>query len=318
MIGDMLFIRAESTLYKMSYSGGYFTEEGQISTLPSGTHYAIPIIDADGNIIVGSNIDTIGISNVHIFSSDDFELLTSFRLSNGGAISLSPSIGNGDLFYAVSETATLSYIYAYGLNITPTITTTTPTTTTITTTPTTTTTTTGTGTTTTTTTPTTTTTTTTPAPLSIVSTTQFVDLVAFQSSNASDSSTTQNSLLAQSFSFGTIAPGQTSKTIIVALNIPYAKAITNIKIGLTSTGGITFSNNIFGITNSIELREDITPDNYFQGINTDNTSTNAYNISIPNKDSHTSDYVYLNVQVPSNQVIGEGIIKLRWFFDYTE
>jgi hypothetical protein len=168
----------------------------------------------------------------------------------------------------------------------------------------------------------TTTTTTLPPPLAIVQTTEFGivndKLVPIQTSNASDSSTTQNSLLAQSLSFGTIAPNQTSKTIIIQLNVPYVKAITNIKIGLVATGGVEFANNLFGVTSSIELRDDITPDNHFQGVNTNRDPASLYNIGVPNKDNYTSEYVYLNVQLPIDQVIGEGICRFKWFFDFAE
>ena len=278
-------------------------------------------IDSVGNIIVCNNQTTPNI-NVRIYNYDSvygYILNAYTSLPFNSYVTQTPIIGKNGFLYLVTNN---NIFYAYGTGISPTTTTTTSSTTTIT--PTTTTTTTGTGTTTTTTTPTTTTTTTTttPPPLAIVNTIQFDDingqLTAIQSSNASDSSTTQNSLLAQSFSFGTIAPGQTSKTVIVSLNIPYVKAIANIKMGLISAGGITFSNSIFGITSSVELRDDIVPDNYFQGINTDKTSTNANNISIPNKDNHTSAYVYLNVQVPNDQVIETGIVKMKWFFDYAE
>lgn len=168
----------------------------------------------------------------------------------------------------------------------------------------------------------TTTTTTLPPPLAIVQTTEFGmvsgKLVPIQTSNASDSPTTQNSLLAQSLSFGTIAPNEISKTIVVQLNVPYVKTITNIKIGLVATGGIEFANNLFGIISSVELRDDITPDNNFQGVNTDRDPLSLYNVNIPNKDNNTSEYVYLNVQLPKDQVIGSGICRFKWFFDFAE
>lgn len=163
---------------------------------------------------------------------------------------------------------------------------------------------------------TTTTTTTTPSTLKTVQTILYEEGIPIEVANASDSTETEKTPLAKAFSYGTIAPDKTSKTIIISLNIPYVKAITNIKLGLISTGGIEFANNLFGINNSIELRDDITPDNHFQGVNTNKDSTSPYNVSIPNKDDHTSEYVYLNVKLPQNQIIGEGIIRMKWFFDY--
>jgi hypothetical protein len=257
-------------------------------------------------------------SNIHLLDLN-LNFISGTLTPGGTLLNTRPSIGSKTYFCLNAESSGSMYIYGNYGNPTTTTTTTTPSPTT------TTTTSTGTGTTTTTTTlipPTTTTTTTTRPPLAIVETSQFElvngQFVSVQTSNASDSSTTQNSLLSQSLTFGTIAPNATSKTIVVALNIPYAKAITNIKIGLVSSGGITFANNIFGITSSVELRDDITPDGYFQGVNANKVSTDSYNIDIRNKDNHTSEYVYLNVKLPNDQIIGEGMIGLKWFFDYSE
>ena len=58
------------------------------------------------------------------------------------------------------------------------------------------------------------------------------------------------------------------------------------------------------------------PNSYFEGLNTDNLSTNIYNISIPNIGETSSQYVYINMKVPDDQSIGDGIVKLIWFFDY--
>lgn len=317
---NIVYFRSNTKLSAISTSdiNGSLTELYSTSILPSGTHYASIVVDSNDNIIVCSNTSTVGVSNVHIFqdTGSSLVLVNSFRTFFGGYALSTPSIGNSRIYV---PTITNSILYSYGPIAIPTTTTTSTTTPS----PTTTTTTTGTGstTTTTTTTPATTTTTTTPAPLSTVQTTQFDvissdNIIPIQSINASDDSSTQNMLLSQSFSFGTIAPNQTSKTMIVQLNIPRVKAITNIKIGLISSGSIEFDNNIFGISKSVELRDDITPDDYFLGVNEDKLSTNIYNINVANKNDHTSEYVYLNINLPQNQSIGEGLIRYKWFFDY--
>jgi hypothetical protein len=114
--------------------------------------------------------------------------------------------------------------------------------------------------------------------------------------------------------------------MIFQLNVPLVKAITNIKIGIISISNITFTSEMIGITKSTELREDIDPANgfydgyswvyYFDGINEDESPTSAYNISVANKNDHTSEYVYLNMKLPNDQSIGEGLIRFKWFFDY--
>ena len=114
--------------------------------------------------------------------------------------------------------------------------------------------------------------------------------------------------------------------MIFQLNIPKVKAITNIKLGLISVSNLTFTSDMIGITKSSELRDDIDPADgffdgyswiyYFQGINEDKLSTNIYNINVLNKNDHTSEYVYLNMKLPNDQSIGEGLIRFKWFFDY--
>ena len=134
--------------------------------------------------------------------------------------------------------------------------------------------------------------------------------------DASDNKGTFNTIDAQSLSFGPLASGETSETKIIYLNVPSAKAIRNIKLGLAGTGEITFSSNSFGIETRDLLGYNIIPNGYFEGLNTDNLATNIYNISIPNLGENFSQYVYINIKVPSNQAIGDGIVKLTWFFDY--
>jgi len=167
-----------------------------------------------------------------------------------------------------------------------------------------------------------TTTTTTLSPLAIVQTT-YHELknnvyVSDGTSNASNDSGTKSTVSAKSPTFGTISPGQTSSTIVISLSVPDVIAIKNIKIGLINSGGITFSNDVFGIATSSELRSDIEPDTYFQGVNTSGLITSSYNIAVPNKDKHSSTYVYLNAKLQSSKTVGTGLVKYSWFFDYAD
>ena len=118
--------------------------------------------------------------------------------------------------------------------------------------------------------------------------------------------------------FGTISPGELSKTIITAFRFNTAQAITNIKLGLINTGGLPFANDVFGITTSPVFDENIVPATYFQGVNTDGLATNIYNISINNLNTVTSEYVYLNINLPKNADFGAGVVRLKWFFDYDD
>jgi hypothetical protein len=329
-----IYYRAGTTLYAIQDDGsGNLAEVYSTNVLPESNtglgvdpydNRAAPIIDSHypGNIIVCSGNNAS--NNIHVFIDTGSELYLNYETTldsaNSASIITTPSIGDSNMLYMISDR-----FYAFGnVASSTTTTTTTPTTTTTTTTP-------HTTTTTTTPTPTTTTTTTTfpsititpPNPaLEIVNNTQFIleddVLVVGQTSSASDSLDTKASPFAKSFTFGTIAPGEISKTVIIQLNIPNVKAITNVKLGLVDIADITFTNTMFGINSSIELRSDITPDYYFQGVNTSKSATSPYNISIPNKDNYTSAYVYLNVKLPSDYTFKTGMLSYKWFFDYAD
>lgn len=118
--------------------------------------------------------------------------------------------------------------------------------------------------------------------------------------------------------FGTMAPGETSETIIVSLFAPSVKAINNIKLALIDTGGVIFDENLFGITSGANLNFSIVPSSYFIGVNEDDSTTNNYNVVIANRDPNTSDYVYLNLKLPLNNFIGHGVCRLKWYFDYSD
>lgn len=153
--------------------------------------------------------------------------------------------------------------------------------------------------------PTTTTTTTTPFPLE-------VEVLLFESGIENSKVTKRRG----AFNFGTIAPGETSKILVAQLKSLNTLAIGNIKIGLIDTGGITFAPNIFGLTSLFEIRSDINIDTYFQGVNTQKNSTSIYNISIDNLTNLKSNYIYLNINLPHNQTLENGVIRYAWFFDY--
>jgi len=135
--------------------------------------------------------------------------------------------------------------------------------------------------------------------------------------DGSDSKSTLNTIDSHALSLGPLAPGETSETKIIYLNVPSAVAINHIKIALIDTGGITFGSEIFGVEIESYLDYNIVPSTYFGGINGDDSSTNANNINVANNGSKKSQYVYLNVSLPENQTMGGGVVRFRWYFDYT-
>jgi len=118
--------------------------------------------------------------------------------------------------------------------------------------------------------------------------------------------------------FGTLASGEVSQAIIVSLNVPDVKAIAHIKLGLISIGNMEFNNEMFGVEANNELAVNYTPTEYFQGINTDGLSTSAYNIDISNRNQNSSAYVYLNINVPLNNIPDTYVLRYKWFFDFAE
>jgi len=348
-VDGTIYFRVEKKLFAITDDGSGsnpFSEKWTFNNLPetNGTHtnpggatldpkhYATPIIDSSGRIIVCS--DTTTAANVHIFSDQETfaELEDSTQIAEG--IRTTPTIGQNSLLYVVGD----SKVYALGTPVSPesssstssesevlstssetiastssasssTSETSEPTTTT----------------------------TTTPAPLQEVLTTFFAsvedisedvkeetvttlggEFAVVQRSCASDNIETLNTPFAKSSSFGTIAPGETSKNIIVNLKIPHVRGITNIKLALIELEGVEFGNDIFGITTNANLRDDIVPDSFFQGLNTDDSPTNPNNVDIANVDNNTSEFVYLNLNLPQDTIINPGVIRFKWYFDYAE
>ena len=144
---------------------------------------------------------------------------------------------------------------------------------------------------------------------------EFVEL---EYSDGSDSMNTEKTPFAKAFNFGTIAPGETSKTIIISLYVPYASGINNIKIACINSGGLTFTTTTFGVTTSSELRTDIEPDTYFTGINTSKDATSLFNVSVANNGQYRSEYVYLNIKTPLNNDLITGVVRYVWFIDYSD
>jgi len=118
--------------------------------------------------------------------------------------------------------------------------------------------------------------------------------------------------------FGTIGPGEESRIVIVAFRFKTVKAFTNIKIGLINTGGLSFTNDLFGITTSPAFDTNLVPDEYFEGVNSTGLASNEYNIDVDNRTSTVSEYVYLNINLPANANFGAGVVRYKWFFDYDD
>ena len=132
--------------------------------------------------------------------------------------------------------------------------------------------------------------------------------------------------------FGRIIAGTTSRVKVVDIAFTEVSSVGNIKIGLISSGNVTVNasptdlaadgsagNGNFGIesTAAFDSSKASQPlSRHFAGINNDITSGNSSNVSVNNRSSVLSDYIYLDIQLgASNIVAGNGAYKV--FFDYS-
>ena len=136
--------------------------------------------------------------------------------------------------------------------------------------------------------------------------------------DGSDHLSTLKTIVSKSLTWGTLAPGEKSNPLIVYLRLPSSPAIRNIKFGLTNTGSIAFASNVFGVATQEVVDFNFVPNTSFLGVNSGKISTNQYNISIPNRGENTSDYVYLDVDIPSDYVFKGDTARYQWWFDYSE
>ena len=153
-------------------------------------------------------------------------------------------------------------------------------------------------------------------PLSRVQTYNYASGSKSFVSDASNKKATTGGIHAGALSFGNLAPGETTETAILKLSVPDAIIIRNIRLGLVDTGGISFSSERFGVGTLEYLDVNATPNGYFTGLNNDNPKS-ANNVSIPVDGRNSSVYVYLNINVPKNFTLTKGVMKLKWYFDWS-
>jgi hypothetical protein len=133
-------------------------------------------------------------------------------------------------------------------------------------------------------------------------------------------------------SFGKITAGTTSRVKVIDIAFSEVTAVGNVKLGLIASGGLTVNtdpddiaadgsagNGQFGIESSSEFdstKASSPLSRHFAGINTSITAGNSNNVSVGNRSSTISDYIYLDVKIGSESVnAGNGSYKV--FFDYS-
>jgi hypothetical protein len=132
--------------------------------------------------------------------------------------------------------------------------------------------------------------------------------------------------------FGRVTAGTTS--VVKAIDVAFTEVseVGNIKLGLISSGGLTVnsnpvdiasdgsaSNGHFGIESSaaFDSSKASSPlSRHFAGLNGSGEAADANNVSVGNRSSTLSDYIYLDVEI-SGTSIGAGNGAYKIFFDYS-
>lgn len=132
--------------------------------------------------------------------------------------------------------------------------------------------------------------------------------------------------------FGRVTAGMTSKVKVIDIAFTEVTDVGNIKIGLISAGGLivnsnptnlaadgSASNGHFGIesTTAFDSSKASEPlSRHFAGLNGDVTAGNSNNVSIGNRSSTLSDYIYIDIEIGDSD-IGAGNGAYKVFFDYS-
>lgn len=135
----------------------------------------------------------------------------------------------------------------------------------------------------------------------------------------------------QALSYGRIAQGTHSPVKVIDFIFTGISVANNIKLGLISSGGVNVNeapeniandgsaaNGVFGIEHSSSFDTAIARGplkRHFAGLNQSNLSTDSNNVIVGKRNDVTSQYVYLDIETPSNETGVKGG-TLRLFFDF--
>jgi hypothetical protein len=134
--------------------------------------------------------------------------------------------------------------------------------------------------------------------------------------DGSDNLATDQSFNSISFDYGIVNPGQTTSPSIIYLQVPFTIGIDNIRIGIVSAGGLDFDGSLFGFSTHLSIMTNLPIQQYFNGINNSKSPDSEYNIEVPRKNRYESQYVYLYLNISDEQLLTNGNIRYKWFFDF--
>jgi len=132
--------------------------------------------------------------------------------------------------------------------------------------------------------------------------------------------------------YGKILAGSTSRIKVIDIAFSEITNVGNVKLGLISSAGLSVniatptdiaadgssSSGYFGIESSstFDSTKSAAPlSRHFPGLNTTGTAANTNNVSVSNRTSTISDYVYLDLEM-STTMVGAGNGSYKIFFDY--
>ncbi|GAG88190.1 unnamed protein product [marine sediment metagenome] len=132
--------------------------------------------------------------------------------------------------------------------------------------------------------------------------------------------------------FGRVTAGTTSKVKVIDVAFTALTDVGNIKLGLISAGGLVVNSNPtdvtsdgsagnghFGIENSSAFdssKSSASLSRHFAGLNATATAGNSSNVSVGNRSSTISNYIYLDIELDSSSDTPiNGAYKV--FFDYS-
>lgn len=132
--------------------------------------------------------------------------------------------------------------------------------------------------------------------------------------------------------FGKITSGTHSRVKVVDISFGDVTSVSNLKIGVISSGGIlvnedpqdidadgSASNGHMGVESSSSFsssKASTALSRHFAGINGTGTSSNSNNVSVSMRNSTVSNYIYLDIEVGASlEGLTNGSYKI--FFDYS-
>lgn len=134
-----------------------------------------------------------------------------------------------------------------------------------------------------------------------------------------------------SLSFGRITAGTHSPMKVIDLAFTGVSVVSGVKIGLMSSGGLpvndnpqeieedgSASNGYFGIMHSIAFDPSMSAapsTRHFAGLNITNSGNDSKNVEVGIKDDVTSQFIYLDLELPSN-FVGSGAGLYKVFFNF--